>query len=549
MRGEALAHGALFSGVHLVASYPGSPTSEVVQALIARADGAQLRVEWTSNERVAVEIAIGSSIAGRRAFACTKSVGMNVMIDPLMALNLTPVRGGLVILLGDDPGGYGSQNDQDTRAIVTLLEMPLLEPSSPAEGFAMICDAFDLSERFQTPVIVRETRSFSQVEGLLHIPDGPLPQQRLEYVREPWRFVPVPQNVVAKHRALHDRLAACGRWAETSPYLETVGTGELGILSAGFATRKLNDVLGETFGDQFSLCRLGVLYPLPVAALARWLASCREVMVIEETEPFIEQSLLAIAHTASPSTRVLGKLTGHLRAEGELFRWQIVDALRSWQPSLAMARGYRREDEELERPCRESYCTGCRYDEVLDAVGETARAAGHRPILVGDPGCLVTVADRLDAKYAIGSAIGVAHGLAVGGAGDRVVALFGDSAFFHSAISALCHAVVRRSPILMIVLDNQSTRTSGKQPHPGVGRDALGNPAPKLSIERIARACDVPFVRSVRLERPATELLAVLHEAWAKSDPGIDRGRDLFGNVWLKQTPSAPLLRSSPAVI
>jgi len=519
--GEALAHGALFSGVHLVTSYPGSPSSEVVQTLIARADDAQFRIEWTSNERVAVEIAIGCSIAGRRALVCTKSVGMNVMVDPLMALNLTPVHGGVVIILGDDPGGYGSQNDQDTRAIVPLLEMPLFEPSNPAEGFAMICDAFDLSERFHTPVIVRETRSFSQVEGLLQIPGGPSPQRHLEYVSEPWRFVPVPQNVVAKHRALHDRLAACGRWAETSRYIETVGTGDIGILSAGFATRKLNDILGERVGGQLSLFRLGVLHPLPAAALARWLASCREVMVVEETEPFIEQSLHAIAHAASPSTRVLGKLTGHLRPEGELFRWQIEEALRSWQPALELARGYRREDEELERPHREGYCAGCRYDEVLDAVGETARTVGQRPILVGDPGCLVTVADRLDAKYAIGSAIGVAHGLAVGGARDRVVALFGDSAFFHSAISALCHAVVCRSPILMIVLDNQSTRTSGNQPHPGVGRDALGNPAPRLSIERIARACDVPFVRAVRLERPATELLAVLREAWSKADPAL----------------------------
>jgi indolepyruvate ferredoxin oxidoreductase alpha subunit len=519
--GESLAHGALLSGVCMVASYPGSPSSEVVQALIARADGRQLRIEWASNERVAIEIAIGSSIAGRRALVCTKSVGMNVMIDPLMALNLTPVHGGLVILLGDDPGGYGSQNDQDTRAIAPLLEMPLFEPSSPAEGFAMMCDAFDLSERFQTPVIVRETRSFSQVEGRVHIPHRLPAQRRLEYVREPWRFVPVPGNVVAKHRALHERLAAFGRWAETSSYLETVGTGELGILSAGFATRKLNDVVGGTVGKEFSLCRLSVLYPLPAARLARWLAACREVMVVEETEPFIEWSLHAVAHTASLSTRVLGKLTGHLRPEGELFRWQIADALRSWQPSLELARSYRREDEESERPDREDHCAGCRYDEVLDAVNETARAAGIRPILVGDPGCLATVADRLDAKYAIGSAIGVAHGLSVGGAGDRVVALFGDSAFFHSAISALCHSVVCRSPILMIVLDNQSARTSGNQPHPGAGRDALGKPAPKLSIERIARACDVPFVRVVRLEVPPTQLVAVLSEAWVNEGPAL----------------------------
>src|SRR5262249_34650666 len=152
-----------------------------------------------------------------------------------------------------------------------------------------------------------------------------------------------------------------------------------------------------------------------------------------------------------------------------------------------------------ERPSRESYCAGCRYDEVVGAVLETAREAGGVPVLVGDPGCLVTVADRLDAKYAIGSAVGVAHGLTLGGVTDRVVALFGASAFFHSALPALCHAVATQSPVLMIVLDNQSTRTSGNQPHPGVGRDARGRPAPKLNIEKITRACEIRHVRTVAL--------------------------------------------------
>ena len=142
-------------------------------------------------------------------------------------------------------------------------------------------------------------------------------------------------------------------------------------------------------------------------------------------------------------------------------------------------------------------------------------------MLVGDPGCLATVAERLDAKYAIGSAIGVAHGLARAGVDDRVVALFGDSAFFHSALPALCHAVVTRSPILMIVLDNQSTLTSGNQPHPGVGRDALGRPAPKLSIERIARACDVPLVRTIALDDPPVNLRRVLAECWNQAGPAL----------------------------
>ncbi|WP_435009359.1 thiamine pyrophosphate-dependent enzyme [Tundrisphaera lichenicola] len=519
--GEALARGALVAGVRTITSYPGSPSSEVVDVLIGLAESHDLQVEWSSNERVSMEIGIGVSIAGRRALVCTKSVGMNVLIDPLMALNLTPVHGGLVILLGDDPGGYGSQNDQDTRSLAPFLEMPMFEPSTPAEGFQMLRDAFDLSERFQTPVIVRETRSFSVATGKVDIPEGPHEQPDRGFAREPGRFVPVPRNVVAKHRALHDRLAKFAAWAEGESYLKTSGTGDLGVIAPGFAASKLGNVLGPEPPHGLRVGRLGLLHPLPVEALGRFLADCREVMVIEETEPFLERALRAIAHEHAPRTRILGKGSGHLRPEGELFRWQITEALRAWQPDLPLARAYSSEDEDQERPKKESFCAGCRYDEVVRTLDEVAGAEGGRPIIVADPGCLVTLAERLDAKYAIGSAIGVAHGLALGGVTDRVTAIFGDSAFFHSALPALCDAVVARSPILMIVLDNQSTRTSGNQPHPGVGRDALGRPAPKLSMERIARACDVEFVRTVPLGVPPTGLRQALQDAWKYPTPAL----------------------------
>jgi indolepyruvate ferredoxin oxidoreductase alpha subunit len=517
--GEALAYGALAAGIRLVASYPGSPSSEVVETLIRLAAGRGLQVEWASNERVALETGVGVSIAGRRALVCTKSVGMNVMLDTLMALNLTPIHGGLVIALGDDPGGYGSQNDQDTRLLAPLVEMPMLEPSSPAEAFAMMRDAFLLAERFQTPIIIRETRSFSQTVGQVDLEELPGSSVDLGCLREPWRFVPVPRNAVAKHRELHEHIAAFARWADAPRFIEVEGSGDLGILAAGFAAAKLADVLGNDRPAGLQIFRLGLLHPLPERTLARWLASCREVLVIEETEAFVERALLAICHTHGLRTKVVGKLGGLVPSEGELFRWQIREAMLAWQPGIEIAGRYRREDEAAERPHRESYCVGCRYDEVLDAIEQTARAAGHNPLLVGDPGCLAMFAERLDAKYAIGSAIGVAHGLAIGGAGDRVVALFGDSAFFHSAIPAVCHAVVARSPIVMIVLDNQSTMTSGNQPHPGVGRDALGRQAPKLNIERIALACDVPFVRTVGLDDPGFR--QTLSQLWKARLPAL----------------------------
>ena len=197
---EAVAYGALVAGVKLAASYPGSPSTGVVETLIGAAPEHGLYVEWSSNERVALELAIGASIAGRRSLVCVKNVGMNAIVDPLMTLTLTPVHGGLVILLGDDPGGYGSQNDQDTRPLATMLEMPLLEPATPAEGYAMMLAAFAASEQLRMPVIVRVTRSFTQWSAPVDIAPPPYRQPGLGLAREPWRFVPVPRNVVEKHR-------------------------------------------------------------------------------------------------------------------------------------------------------------------------------------------------------------------------------------------------------------------------------------------------------------------------------------------------------------
>jgi indolepyruvate ferredoxin oxidoreductase, alpha subunit len=512
---EALAFGALVAGVRLVASYPGSPSSGTVEALTGLAERHGVYVEWSSNEKVAAEMAIGASIAGRRALVCAKSVGMNAMLDPLMTLNLTPIHGGLVILLGDDPGGYGSQNDQDTRPLAPMLEMPMLEPATPAEGFAMVRAAFDAAETLRMPVIVRVTRSCTQQEERLDVPEGPYRQPDLGLCREPWRFVPVPRNVVEKHRGLHERLAAAGRWVESLPFNRIVGSGTQGIVGAGFAFRKLLDVLGDEERDGLRLLKLGALHPLPEGVVVRFLSACQRVLVVEENEPFLEIQLRALAQSHDLRARILGKQTGHVAREGELFRWQIQEALGGYLPGFVPAREYRREGEADERPRREGHCVGCRFDKVLDALRQAADGLGQETILVGDPGCLAAVGDRLDAKYALGSAVGVADGLSKAGIPGRAVALFGDSSFFHSALSAVCNAAVNRSEILMVVLDNGATVTSGFQPNPGVGRDALGRPAPALDIERIARACGVEFVRGIGPDDLDARLPALFREALA----------------------------------
>jgi indolepyruvate ferredoxin oxidoreductase alpha subunit len=488
---QAMAFGAMSSGIKIVSSYPGSPSSGTVETLIGLAEKHNIYVEWSSNEKVAMEMGIGASIAGRRALVCTKSVGLNMMIDPLMALNLTPVHGGLVILLGDDPGGYGSQNDQDSRPMAPFLEIPMMEPASPAEGYAMMQEAFTVSEKYHTAVIIRETRSFTQYQEPVQVSDKAYHDADLGLVREPWRFVPAPKNAVEKHKALHKRMEAIREWANSAVYNKEFGKGIKGVVAGGFAYRKLLDVVGSNHPEKFRLLKMGVLYPLPSEIITKFLLACQEVLVVEETEPFLETFIKAIAHDSGCRTKIYGKKSHHLSGEGEVFRWQIQRALAEFIPGFIPGQEYLREKEADEKPKKENHCAGFQYDKILDKLEEAAESLGQKPVIMGDPGCLVLVADRLDAKYALGSAVGVADGLSKAGRDERAVALFGDSSFFHTTLPAICNAVHNQSSILMVVLDNKASAASGFQEHPGVGEDALGREAPALDLEKITRACGV----------------------------------------------------------
>lgn len=514
---QALAFGAMAGGVQMVTSYPGSPSSGTVMALLEVAKDKGIYVEWSSNEKVAAEMAIGATIAGRRALVCVKSVGMNAMIDPLMALNLTPVHGGMVILLGDDPGAYGSQNDQDSRPLASFLEIPMLEPSGPAEGFRMMAEAFRVSERFGSPVIIRITRAFTQEMESVEIKKKPRTPVDHGLNRELYRFVPVPKNAVKKHRMLHRRIQNFSRWTESSPFNSRTGSGTKGVIASGFTYRKLLDCLdGPAPG--FRLLKLGTVYPLPRSFLTEFAAECQEILVFEENEPYLEVQIKALAQEAGLLTRIHGKLNGKICREGELFRWQIQEALLSFLPDSIHSPKFAKKNETLEKPKKVDYCAGCGYSDILDGLQTAAQDLGLDPVLVGDPGCLVTVAERLDAKYAMGSAVGVADGLRKAGIRKKVIAVFGDSAFFHTALPAVCNAVHNRSDIVMAILDNQATASSGFQSHPGVGRDAFGNPAPALDIEKICRAFGVKRIYPADMKKPNTNLVETFKKALGWSE-------------------------------
>ena len=524
LNGEAaLAHGAVEAGVQVVTGYPGTPSSGTLEALLPLTRPGAVHVEWSTNEKVALEVAIGASLAGRRALVCVKSVGMNVLLDPLMTVNLTGVNGGLVVLLGDDPGAYGSQNDQDTRPIAAFAELPLLEPSTPQEGASMMKESFELSERFATLFIVRETRSFSRKRGPVSVAPAPGPRDHPGMIREPFRWVPYPQNAVNMHGKLHRKVDRLREWASTSTWNTVKGHGRRGIIAAGFAYDKLLDLLGngEDGADGPRRLKLGTIHPAPDRLIAGFLEGCDETLVLEENEPFLEAQIRSIAHEHRAGARVLGKLSGHVSREGELFRWQIQQALERFIDDFVPARSFTRDGEEDERPFKKDYCAGCPFPEIVDVLRDVGRELGQNPVLVGDPGCIVKAADRLDAKYAMGSAVAVVQGMSRAGLEERPVAIFGDSSFFHSGLPALINAVCNRTPLLMVVLDNSATVTSGFQPNPGSGRGARGDDAPRLSIETIARACGIQSVRTVGPDDGEDELRAAFREGLRLEGHGL----------------------------
>ena len=539
---QALAHAALEAGVSLVTGYAGSPVTAVVDEILAASspgvDGARhVEVHWTSNEKTAIEIAFGASLAGARAMLCVKGVGLNIALDPLMAFNLTGCNAGLVLLVGDDPGAWGSQNEQDSRALALAAEIPLLEPTSVADAWAAIDRAFWLSEHAGLPVMVRFTRALALAQANVcpeqNVDEFPraiesrsttMARYRMahhsSFQREFMRWVVLPVNVVPYHRRLHDRLEAIQ--ADLDSTLDGIeGNGPLGVIAAGFAYQKLVDALGGSIPTALSVLRLGTVHPFPKRLVNAFLnpntKQIQSVLILEETAPWVEQAVRATAQAAGLTTPILGRDTGHLARTGELFPAHIAAALNQLVPDLALSTG---GETSRPLPSRQPLCDGCPYIPTFDALTEVMARLGGRDrfILVGDPGCMVRAQlpryenggyELLDVKHSLGSSIGIAAGIAAGlalsehkgQATRQLVALSGDSGFLHSGLPGLIDAARFGIDLLVILLDNGTTALSGGQPHPASRTDARGRPQSAVDLAALARQAGARLVKVVDLDR------------------------------------------------
>jgi indolepyruvate ferredoxin oxidoreductase alpha subunit len=501
---SALAQGAIEADVSLVTGYPGAPTTAVVDAILARTTPGAVRVEWTSNEKVAVEFAFGASVAGRRALLAVKSVGLNIALDPLMAMNLSGCNAGFVVLVGDDPGGWGSQNEQDSRVLALAAELPMLEPTSVSEARASMRLAFAMSEEVGLPVLVRVTRALVSAQGELGedvgaAPPGPPPAFQREFMQ----WVVLPINVVPYHDRLCRRLDQVQSRFEGSAFNGVEGEGPLGVIAAGFAYQKLLEVLGGSVPPALRVLRLGTFHPLPAARVTAFLRGVESALVLEETLPLVERAVRAAGQPAGLTLSIYGRDTGHVPWAGELFAREIATALNRADPGLALpAEGQQRRP----MPSRQGLCEGCPYGRIFDAlVGVIARVGGRdEVIVVGDPGCMVRAQmppyELMDVKNSLGSAIGMAAGVALSGTGKRVVALCGDSGFLHSGLNALVDAGRVGARMLLVILDNGTTALSGGQPHPGSPVDARGRSQRAVRLAALAREAGAGLVHVVDLD-------------------------------------------------
>jgi len=507
----ALARGAIEAGVSFVSGYPGAPATSVFNALLELTDPESVQMEWTSNEKTALEMVYGASLGGLRSMLCVKSVGLNIALDPLMSMNLAGCNAGLVILAGDDPGGWGSQNEQDSRVLALAAELPLLEPMNVSDATAVMVRAFQLSEERGLPVIVRITRALASSKGETRSVKSAVGSRRvkaLDFRREYMKWVVLPINVVEYHQNLHEKISVIQANFEASPLNKTQGTGSHGVIAAGFLHQKLLDLVSGRIPPELRVLGLTTIHPLPSGQIATFLQGVNSVLILEETQPVVEGAVKGIAQETGLTLPIFGRASGHIPWGGELFSSQLAAALVRIVPSLDLeVKG----EDTRHRPSREPLCEGCPYIPTFEALGEVVNQIGGREevIITGDPGCMVRAQQEpfylMDVKNSLGAAIGMGAGLALSmerrGFKKQVVAICGDSGFLHSGLAGLIDSCRLGVKMLVLLLDNGTTALSGRQPHSASAVDVWERPRSAVDLEALAREAGAHMIQVVDLDR------------------------------------------------
>lgn len=471
---EAVARGAYEAGVKVATAYPGTPSTEITEN-IAKYD--EIYSEWSPNEKVALEAAIGASLAGARSICSMKHVGLNVAADPLFTVSYTGVNGGLVIMAADDPGMHSSQNEQDSRFYARASMVPMLEPSDSRECRDYTKAAFEISEKFDCPVIVRLTtrvahsRSFVELEERSDVGLKP-------YVKDPSKYVMMPAMARGRHLAVEKRMAELRSFAETTSLNRIEwGRKDIGVITSGISYQYAR----EAFGD-VSYLKLGLVYPLPEGLIREFASKVDKLYVIEELEPFFENQIKKMG------IEVTGK--DLLPVTGEYSAALIRDRLCGIKPEKAY-------DFDVQAPQRPPVmCPGCPHRGTFHVLKKL------KLTVTGDIGCYTLAAlppaQSMDTCVCMGASIGMAHGMEKARGrefGKKTVAVLGDSTFIHSGITGLIDIVYNKGCSTVIILDNSITGMTGHQHNPATGFTIKGEPTKQVDLELLAKAVGVERVR------------------------------------------------------
>jgi indolepyruvate ferredoxin oxidoreductase alpha subunit len=530
---EAIARGLIEAGVNVATSYPGTPSSEILPAVIEwkKKLGLDTYVEWSVNEKVALEVALAASWTGKRAMVAMKQVGLNVASDPLLSAAYTGVVGGFVLIVCDDPGPFSSQTEQDTRLFAIFAKVPVLDPSTPREAKAMVRYAFELSEKFRVPVILRPAMRVSHARQNITLEEIDATPRPAKFKKDPARWAATPRYRLLLHKELNEKLGKIEAEFETSE-LNAVSRQKaegrnkypLGIVASGVPYTTARELL-EEFGVEIPILKIGTVYPLPRKLVNDFVARCEKILVLEEPDAAIELQM--------PDRRnVMGRLDGTVPNAGELSPdvlhplieqiltdAKLIDAV---QPALDPAWGEALKSIPLPvRPPR--LCPGCGHRSAYYSIRRVFPSA----FFASDIGCytLGTNLRAVDTCLDMGASITMATGLyqayKLDGKNQSLVATIGDSTFIHSGITGLTNAVHTGARFVLVILDNNTTAMTGFQPTADQMRLADGAEGSRVAIPDLVSACGVKFLR-VSDPYYQDDFQGVLKEAeaYTKSDEG-----------------------------
>lgn len=494
---EAFAWGAYHAGVKVAAAYPGTPSTEILETIAQFHD---IYAEWSTNEKVAMEVGMGAAYAGARALVSMKQVGLNVALDPFMAAATTGINGGMVVISADDPGTHSSQGEQDNRHLAMLAKVPVLEPSDSQEAYDIMARAFDISEQYDTPVMVRTTTRISHSKSVVELKEKRAELERtIAFNHDVAKYVMVPANARVRHGVIEERLVKLARYAETCPLNRMeIGDTSLGIITSGIAYQYAREVFPSA-----SFLRLGMTYPLPEKLIHDFAAKVDKVFVIEELDPFLQMNIQALG------IHVIGK--EYVPRLGELDIDSVTNAGLKAGILPAVKTESRIDLGNLpKRP--PLLCPGCPHTgiyHVLGSIGQRLKMPRAKDkkivpklIIAGDVGCYSLGAypplNAMDTCACMGAGIGQALGMAKAGiARDKVVAVIGDSTFLHSGITPLVDAMYNQGEITVIILDNGTTAMTGHQEHPGTGISAQGQATHSVKLEDLVKGIGIKRVAIV----------------------------------------------------